>query len=293
MVGGRDRGDLVEDLLRALVGELLLIAHPGAEFADDLPVRLCLTRGILCFLPALDSPLGVRLGAVLLGVAGCREHHVGELGGLGQEDVLHDQELEVPEPLLDMLDVGVGEHRVLAHDVHRPDLTGVIGEDVHHLGDGIADPGLRDIVDPPGLHHLLPGFFVGDLLVTAEDVREATHVAGALHVVLAAERVHATAGLAQVAGEHHQVGGRFDVVDACGVLGDPHRVDEGGNLCPCDPLCSGPEALDRDAGDLRDVLKAVVLLHDDFLEFLVVLRPLCDELLILPAVPDDLLHQAV
>jgi hypothetical protein len=137
------------------------------------------------------------------------------------------------------------------------------------------------------------GGLVDDLLVAGEDDRERAHVAGALDVVLATQRVHAGAGLAQVAEEHLDVRHRLDVVDTGGVLGDAHRVEDRTGLRSAEPFGGLLEALDRDTGDLRDVLKAVSVLHDDFLEFLVVLRALRDELLVLPAVLDDLLHQAV
>ncbi|KAF5033860.1 hypothetical protein DSECCO2_602250 [anaerobic digester metagenome] len=222
VVGGRHGGDLVKDRFRAFERKLFLVAHPAPELADDPPVFLRFAGCLLCLLPALDTPLGVRLGAVLLGVADGGQNDVGEFARLGHEDVLHDQELEVPEGLLDVVEVGIGEHRVLAHDVHRLDLTGLVGEDVDHLGDGVADPALGNILDAPHLHHLLPGRLVGDLLVAGVDVREGSHVAGALDVVL----------------------------DADGVLGDAHRVDERGSIGRCDPLGRGPEALDRNPRDL-------------------------------------------
>ena len=288
-----DGGDFGKDRLRVLEREFSLVTHPLPEVAEDLPVGFRIPRWILGLPPALDPPLGVRLGAVLLRVAGGGQDHIGKTAGLGQEYVLDDQELEVLERLLDVPDVRVGEHRVLAHDVHALERAGRIGKDVHHLGDGVTGLTLGDIVDAPHLPHLRSGRLVGDLLVAGVDVREGSHVAGALDVVLAAKRVDAGSRSAQVAGEHHQVRGRFDVVDAGGVLGDAHRVDERGDVGGCDPLCRGPEALDGNTGDLRDVLKAVDILHDDLLEFLIILRPLRDELLVLPTVPDDLLHQPV
>ena len=42
----------------------------------------------------LHPPVGVGVRAVLLELGGRREDHVGELGGLGEEDVLHDKEVE-------------------------------------------------------------------------------------------------------------------------------------------------------------------------------------------------------
>jgi hypothetical protein len=49
--------------------------------------------------------------------------------------------------------------------------------------------------------------------VARQFVRERPHVAGALHVVLAAQRVHADAGPADIAGQHGEVGDPITVVE--------------------------------------------------------------------------------
>ena len=58
---------------------------------------------------------------VFSGNAVAGQDHVGVIGRLGQEDLLHDQVLELGERLARVLDVGVGHRRVLAHDVHPRD----------------------------------------------------------------------------------------------------------------------------------------------------------------------------
>ena len=55
-------------------------------------------------------------------------------------------------------------------------------------------------------------------------MRERTHVAGALHVVLAAQRIHADARPADIAGRHREVGDRHDRGRALAVLGDAEAV---------------------------------------------------------------------
>ena len=47
----------------------------------------------------LHQPVGVGERAGLLGERRRRQDHVGEIRGLGQEDVLHDQHLELRERL--------------------------------------------------------------------------------------------------------------------------------------------------------------------------------------------------
>jgi hypothetical protein len=60
-------------------------------------------------------------------------------------------------------------------------------------------------------------------------VRLAAHVGHALHVVLAAQRVHAAAGFAHVAGDHGQVGDQHHGVGALVVLGDAQAVEDMAN----------------------------------------------------------------
>jgi hypothetical protein len=54
---------------------------------------------------------------------------------------------------------------------------------------------------------------VGDVAVAGQLVRERAHVAGALHVVLAAQRVHADARRPMIAGRHGEVGDAITVVE--------------------------------------------------------------------------------
>ena len=53
-----------------------------------------------------------------------------------------------------MVEIGVGDHRVLAHDIDALDLAGFIGEDVDQLGNGEADFPLGYLASPC-VHHLL------------------------------------------------------------------------------------------------------------------------------------------
>ena len=57
---------------------------------------------------------------------------VGQLRGLGEQDVLHHQEVEAREQLARVLDVGLGLRRVLADHVQRAQLAALHG--LEHLG---------------------------------------------------------------------------------------------------------------------------------------------------------------
>ena len=58
-------------------------------------------------------------------------------------------------------------------------------------------------------------------------MRERPHVAGALHIVLAAHRVHADAIAADVAGRHGEIGDRNHRRRTLAVLGDAEAVIDG------------------------------------------------------------------
>ena len=118
------------------------------EFAEDLPVCLCLAGRVLGLSPLLDTAFGRGLGAVLLGKTGCREDNIGELGGLGHEDILHDHELDVLQSLLHVVEVRVGEHRVLTHDIDALDLAGLVGKGIDQRGDRQADFALGNLAAP-------------------------------------------------------------------------------------------------------------------------------------------------
>ncbi len=62
------------------------------------------------------------------------------------------------------------------------------------------------------------------MAIARQFVRERAHVAGALHVVLAAQRVHADPGPADIAGRHRQIGDRDDGGGTLAVLGDAEPV---------------------------------------------------------------------
>ena len=89
---------------------------------------------------------------------------------------------------------------------------------------GMRRPGSRVERDAPQRLEQLARRVVGDVAVARQLVRERAHVAGALHVVLAAQRVHADAGAADIAGRHGEVGDRHHRGRALAVLGDAEAV---------------------------------------------------------------------
>ena len=115
-----------------------------------------------------------------------------------------------------MLGVGVRLGDVFALDVERLEAAG--HRFVEHVGDAEARHRVQRYLPVFGedLAHIV---FV-DAPIIRKFVRKGTHIAGALHVVLAAQRVDAHAGAADVAGGHGQVRHRHHHRRALAVLGN-------------------------------------------------------------------------
>ena len=94
-------------------------------------------------------------------------------------------------------------------------------------------------------------------------MRERAHVAGALHIVLAAQRVHADAGAADIASRHREVGDRDHRGRTLAVFGDPEPVVDRTIAAGREQSCRAADILGRHAGDLRDFLRTVARLGDE------------------------------
>ena len=215
----RERPQLVPHLLGGRVAPV--VAQPRGQLADDLDVVARLSRRVERAAHALDAPLAVRDGP--FGLAPARrggQHDVGELGGAGEEDVLHDEVVEPLEQVQRVHRVGLRLRRILADDVQRLQLAAL-----HRLEH------LRQVPAVARLDRHAPGLLVLgarrvvalDVLEARQLVRDRAHVAAALHVVLAAQRVEARAVAADVAGQQRQVDQAEDVVDRVVMLGDAER----------------------------------------------------------------------
>ena len=142
------------------------------------------------------------------------------LGRFVQEQVLHDDALHRGQRGGDMLGVGVRLGRVFA--LHIEGLEGAIQRGFHHVGN--AQARLRVDRHAPGAVEQLARHRVRQVPVARQLVRERAHVAGALHVVLAAQRVHAHALAPDVARGHREVRDAQHHRAALAMLGDPQAV---------------------------------------------------------------------
>ncbi|MNP17090.1 hypothetical protein D3C76_1095120 [compost metagenome] len=145
---------------------------------------------------------------------------MGELGGFVEENVLHHDTFHGRQRRGDVLGIGVALGDVFALAIQALEAAGQ-GR-LEHVGNAQARVGLQG--DVPGLFELRSYHLVGDVPVAGQLMGEGTHVAGALDVVLPAQRVHAHAFTADVAGGHGQVGDAHHRSTALAVFGDAQTV---------------------------------------------------------------------
>ena len=138
--------------------------------------------------------------------------------------------VEVPQELARAADVRLGGGRVLADHVERGQLA--VLHRLEHLASGASRTSRitgtpHDRLEPrAGLGVVL------DVLEARQLVGDRAHVAAALHVVLAAQRVEAAPVPADVPAEQPQVDQRQHVVDGVVVLGDAERPADLGAVGP-------------------------------------------------------------
>ena len=143
-----------------------------------------------------------------------------------EEDFVDDEEVQGLERLDHAVGVRVGGGRVVADDVRRPHplpprMVPGLGELQSLVGGQACSPRLsRTWPAPPRPEGLVSGQHVG----------QGAHVAGALHVVLAAEGIDAGALAADVSGEQGQVGAAHHSQRAVVVLGHAQPVEDQGPI---------------------------------------------------------------
>ena len=205
---------------------------------------------------------------------------MGERRSLVEEQILDDDAVHGRQRRLDVGGVGVGLSDVFALDVHAAEFA--VERRVEHVGD--AQTGLSAQGAAPEILEQVTHGVVGDVAVARELVGERPHVAGALHIVLAAQRVDAHPLTPDVAGEHGQVGHTHDHRRALAVLGHPEAVVDrtvglgGEKPCGCADLVGG------NATDQRHRIGAVLRLTDEF-------HPLAERLHVAALVDEGLVLQ--
>ena len=122
---------------------------------------------------------------------------------------------------------------------------------------------LRVQLDVPERLELVAHGIAGDVTVAGQLVWERAHVAGALHVVLAAQRVHADAGTADIAGRHRQIGDRDHGGRTLAVLGDAEPVIDRAIAAGGVDASGFAQVVGIDAGEDGGRFRAVLGLGDE------------------------------
>ena len=261
---------LIPDLLGIVV--VHRIAHPGGDFADDLPVGFQVPLRLHGFKEALEAAVRCGIHAFVLAPRCGRQDDVGRGGGFGHENVLDDNQFQIVERFADRREFGIGLQRILTHDVRCPHFT--VRRAMRQLADAIAGM-FRQAVDAPGFGELLAVLREFDVLVARIGIRQRAHIAGPLDVVLAAYRVDADARLAEVAGEDRQAGQRPDRLHALIELGDTHAPQDGGGFGAGVHPGAGADLLGANPGDRFHRLRRIAF--NDFAILLEALGTAGDE----------------
>ena len=201
--GRRQPRDLVHDLGRMRVAHR--ITERIGQHLGDFPVGVT-GHGLHDPAHPRDAPLGIGEGAILFEEGRTGQEHVGELGRLVEEQILHDDAFHRRQCGGDVAGVRIGLSDVLAFDIEALELA--IQRRLEHVRQAqarLGQQGHAPIVLEGSAHA-----GIGDVPITRQFMRERTHVAGTLHVVLPAQGIHADPAATDVAGHHGQVGNRHD-----------------------------------------------------------------------------------
>src|SRR5436190_875009 len=218
--GRRNPGDFIHDLgSRRVVHP---ITEPGRNPADDLPFIHPLFRlGYLA--NPIDAAFGVGEGAVLFEEGRSRKEHMREGGSLVEEKILDDNAFHLLERRGHVVGIGIGLRNVFAlYD--KPEECAV-ERGAEHVGDTQAGFGIER--DRPHILEEMTYGVVGDMTIAGEFMRKRAHVARALNIVLAAQRVDANPIAAVVAGGHGEICHRHHHGRALAVFGDAEAVIDG------------------------------------------------------------------
>ncbi len=163
-----------------------------------------------------------------------------------------------------MLRVRVGLRHVLALHVQR--LETAVERGLEHVRNAQARLGL-ELHAPFGVEQGTRGR-VRHVPVAGEFVRERTHVARTLHVVLAAQRVHAHAFAADIAGGHREIGDAEHHRAALAVLGHAQSVIDRAVAAGGIQTGGAAHQLGRHARDFGQRFRRVLRLRHEVAPFL-------------------------
>ena len=179
-----------------------ICAETIGDILCDLPIRPAAGKRLEDLIQPLDAPLGARERAFLFQAWAGRQDHIGETAGHAEENVLHHEEIELGERRPNMIGVGIHNGHLLANQVQRFQFA--LMDRVNHFVI-IKTLGGRHLYLPRRLESRANVRIVHGL-IAGQIVGHRATVAGALHVIVSAQRIRTSSSPHVVSSDEQEIG---------------------------------------------------------------------------------------
>ncbi len=194
-------------------------AETIGDVLDDSPVGAAAFQRFEHLVQPLDSPFRARKRAFFFEARARGQHHVSKTAGGAEKDVLHDEKVQFREPIADKVCVGIHKAHLFAKQIHGLELA--LMDRIDHFV--IIESLRRRQLHVPGCFEARSHFRVIDGLVAGKKIRHCSMIAGALDVIVPAQRVCTGTCLHVIASDEQQVRNGRGGIRTHAVLGDSHR----------------------------------------------------------------------
>ena len=139
-------------------------------------------------------------------------------------------------------------------------LKHTIYSSIKHIGN--AQARLRIERHAPIIFKQTPSFAVADMTISGQFVREAAHVACALDIILATQRIYAHSAPPDIAGRHSKIGNCHDGRATLAMLGYAKPVIDRAVTASCIKPRRRPQFVGIDQRDRLQIFRAVACLRN-------------------------------
>ena len=265
----------------------LRITHTVHQVNDDICIQSHIAVQLHCWAYSLHAALCIGKGTFFFRIADTGKDNVRILCRFCHEQLLDDKEIKIFQRFNNMVGIRVCNNRILTINVKTFYLA-FNGCREHFCG-------VQTIVwiqlHAPGFFKFFTYFRIFHLLISRVILRSGSHIAGALYVVLSADRVDAAALAAQLTYQQSHIGHRHNALCTGGMLGYTQTVDDRSLICFCIHDGSPSQVIRVYMADFPDFFRGVIFY--DLLDLFIAFRSLFNELHILKAFFDDHVHNAI
>ena len=180
----------------------LRITHAVHDIDKDIGIKTCISSQVNCFTDSLYTTLGVGECTFFFCVAYARKDNISISCSFCHEQILNNQEFKAGQSLLYMMGIRICNDRILAKDIQTFDLS----FDSCRKHFCCFQTSFVVQLNTPCFFEFFHDSRIFYVLVAREFLRQCTHIAGTLDVVLTTKRVHATARSSEFANHHSHVG---------------------------------------------------------------------------------------